>query len=133
MFLDTCFLVDLIREKVRSQRGPAIQKLESLGESEVRISVFVLCELRAGAEMSSDPVRELARVAALAETYPVVYPDSTFPGLFGKTLAAMARSGIPVPMMDLMVAVTAKKFGMPVLTRDVEHFGKIPGLTVITY
>jgi len=30
-------------------------------------------------------------------------------------------------------AVTAKKFGMPVLTRDVEHFGKIPGLAVVTY
>ena len=60
----------------RKQRGPAIQKLESLGETEVMISVFVVCELR---------------------------------------------------------AVTAKKFGMPVLTRDVEHFGKIPGLAVVTY
>jgi predicted nucleic acid-binding protein len=35
--------------------------------------------------------------------------------------------------MDLMIGVMAKRFGTVVLTRDVEHFQKIPGVTVLDY
>ena len=133
MVLDTSFLVDLLREKARGQHGPATTRLESLGEAELEVSVFVLCELLAGAELSRDPDREIARVTALAESYPVIYPDPAFPALFGKTLAAVTRNGTPVPTMDLLVAVTAKRLGVPVLTRDIEHFGQVPGLQTVSY
>jgi len=133
VLLDTSFLVDLLRERARRLRGPATQKLESLGDAELELCVFVLCELLAGAEMSRDPDREIARVTALAETYPVIYPDSAFPALFGKTLAAVTRNGTPVPTMDLLVAVLAKRLDVPVLTRDIEHFGQVPGLRVVDY
>ncbi len=133
MLLDTCFFVDLLREKARGQRGPATRRLESLGDTELEVSLFVLCELLAGAEMSRDPDHEIARIRALAESYPVVYPDQAFPALFAETLAALTRNGTPVPTMDLLVAITAKRLGVPVLTRDVEHFGKVPGLQVTSY
>lgn len=133
MFLDTSFLVDLLREHNRKERGPAVQKLESLGEIDVMISVFTLCELRAGAELSDNPRRELDRVTRLVEAHPVIYPDSSFPVLYGETLADLVRSGTPIPVMDLLMGVLALRFAVPVLTRDAGHFRKISGLEVLTY
>jgi predicted nucleic acid-binding protein len=85
MLLDTCFLVDLLRERNRNEQGAATRKLEALGDTEILIPVFVLCELRAGAELSRGPRRELAQVSRLVEAHPVVYPDSSFPALFGES------------------------------------------------
>jgi predicted nucleic acid-binding protein len=46
---------------------------------------------------------------------------------------SLLRNGTPVPVMDLLIGVTAKRFAAPVLTRDVAHFKKIPGLVVEEY
>ena len=133
VFLDTSFLVDLLRERNRKEEGPAVQKLRSLGETDVVISVFTLCELRAGAVLSGNPTLELDRVMKLVEPLPVIYPDSSFPVLYGETLAELTRDGIPVPVMDLLLAVLAKRFAFPILTRDARHFKKIAGLEISTY
>ena len=58
MFLDTSFCVDLFREQnklAEVAKCPASKKLKSLGDIPVYISVFVLCELEAGARLSSNP------------------------------------------------------------------------------
>jgi tRNA(fMet)-specific endonuclease VapC len=133
MLLDTSFLVDLLREGNKNEPGPATRRLEALEDAEFLIPVFVLCELRTGAELSRSPRRELAQVNRLVEAHPVVYPDSSFPALFGEAAALLIRNGTPVPVMDLMIGVVAKRFGAAVLTRDVEHFQKIPGVTVLDY
>jgi tRNA(fMet)-specific endonuclease VapC len=133
VFLDTCFWVDLLRERRKKERGPAIRMLESLGDTEILISVFVLCELRAGAELSENPRQELTRLSRLVESHPVIYPDSAFAVLYGEVFAVLLKNGTAIPVMDLLVGVTAKRFAMPVLTRDVGHFEKIPGLVVVGY
>ena len=133
MFFDTCFWVDLLRERNRQERGPATRRLASLGETQILVSVFVLCELRAGAESSENPQRELTRMSRLVESHPVIYPDAAFAVLYGELSAALLKNGTPIPVMDLLVGVTAKRFAAPVLTRDVAHFRKIPGLVVEEY
>jgi predicted nucleic acid-binding protein len=35
--------------------------------------------------------------------------------------------------MDLLIGVTAKMRGLPLLTRNVQHFASIPGLVLETY
>ena len=133
MFFDTCFWVDLLRERNREERGPATRMLASLGETQILISVFVLCELRAGAESSESPQKELTRMSRLVEPHPVIYPDAAFAVLYGELSAALLKNGTPIPVMDLLIGVTAKRFAAPVLTRDVAHFRKIPGLVVEEY
>ncbi len=51
-FLDTDFTVDLLREQRRRVVGPAHRKLQPLGDAPVRLSLFVICELEAGAALS---------------------------------------------------------------------------------
>lgn len=51
--LDTSFLVDLLRETSRNRPDGAVRFIDGLDADEVLgISVFVLCELMAGAELS---------------------------------------------------------------------------------
>ena len=133
MFLDSSFCIDLMREHNQGVNGPATTKLKSLGETGILISIFVVCELRAGAEMSKNPMQELARVESLVESLNVVYPDRSSAVLYGETVAALLKHGTPVPLMDVLVGVAAKAFGLPILTRDIDHFQKIPGLVVIGY
>jgi tRNA(fMet)-specific endonuclease VapC len=133
VFPDTSFCIDLLREQSRGTRGPASSKLEKLTGKPVLISLFVLCELRAGAEMSDNPRQELSRVIRLVEGFDIISPTPPFEVLYGETVGALMRSGTPIPRMDVLLGVMAKSFGMPVLTRDVNHFGKIPGLVVEEY
>ena len=72
-FFDTDFVIDLLREQRRGLAGRAHKKLHQLGDTPVRLSVFVVCELEAGASLSQDP-EERHRVHSLCEQFEVVYP-----------------------------------------------------------
>ncbi len=47
--------------------------------------------------------------------------------------AELARKGVIVGMADIIIAATARHFGLKVVTRDKEHFARIPKLAVETY
>jgi len=133
MFLDTSFCIDLMREQHRGGDGPATRKLRELGDAPLLASVFVLCELQAGARLSSRPRRELRKVALFSESVNVVYPDQALAVAYGEAEAHLRRNGTPIPTMDLLIGVTAKLHGLPLLANDPTHFALIPGLVVETY
>jgi len=133
MILDTSVCADLLREQAAGSDGPATRRLAALGEARVRLSVFTLCELEAGAASSAGPRRERERVRLLAARRSVVCPDERYARLYGEAKSALKKAGTPVPVMDLLIGVSALQAGEPLLTRDPEHFSKIPGLAVESY
>ena len=122
-----------MRERHRRIDGPATQKLSSLGQTPLYISLFALCELNTGAQLAEKPQEEIRKVQHLSELVEVVLPDQTFPIAYGEAEAALRRRGTTIPTMDLLIGVTAKAYGLPILTRDSIHFGRIPGLVVEGY
>jgi tRNA(fMet)-specific endonuclease VapC len=133
MFLDTTFCIDLMRERRRRIEGPATTKLRSLAQFPIYLSVFAACELHAGARMIKKPASELRRLQMFLELLEIVLPEPSFPVAYGEAEAQLRKKGRPIPTMDLLIGITAKVHGMPLLTRDSHHFGKIPGLVVETY
>ena len=133
MFVDTSFCVDLLRESRKSVEGPATRKLKELGDTTLQMSIFVSCELHAGAQLSSKPAEETKRVDRLTEFVEVILPDKTFAVSDGEAEAFLRRKGKGGSTMDLLIGVTAKVHGKPLLTRNVDHFLSIPGLMVETY
>jgi len=133
MFVDTCFCVDLMRETLRGESGPAIGKLRRLGGVRLQMPLFVLCELQAGARMASNARRELRRVERFAEQFDLVCPDVTFAVGYGVNEASLRQAGHPIPTMDLLVGTLAQLYGMPLITRDSEHYRRLPGLVVESY
>jgi len=133
MFLDTSFCIDVMRERKRGKKGPATRKLELLGETPLYISLFVACELQAGARMSDNPQEELRKVELFCEIVEMIRPNRSFAVAYGEAEAFLRLSGNPIATMDLLIGLTAKQYGLPLLTGDEDHFRRIPGLVVETY
>ena len=132
--LDSSFLIDLLRETARERPGPAFDLIESLDASEILgVSVHVVCELRAGAELSRRVLQEHEALDHLLSGVLVVFPDERFAPEYAKLLAATTRGGRRVAAMDLMIATAAILDGAPLVTRNVKDFSRVPGLRVLDY
>ena len=132
--LDSSFLIDLLRETSRERLGPAFDAIESFDESEtLAVSVHVVCELRAGAELARLPLREHEVLDRLLSGLIVAYPDSRFAPVYGRALAAAQRNGRTVPALDLLIATAALVDDAPLVTRNVKDFSRVPGLRVLSY
>jgi tRNA(fMet)-specific endonuclease VapC len=133
MFVDTNFIVELLRERNANRKGPAHGKLESIRNVKLRMPLFVLCELKAGAMQSSDPQAEIARLERLIEYLEPVYPAEGFAATYAEIAALLRKRGTPIPLMDLLTATLVKCHGSPILTRDQDHFKHVPGVVVESY
>lgn len=130
MFLDTSYCIALMREWARGSEGPAVKKLRELGDTSLRISLFVACELEAGARMSDNPNQEIRKVERFMEHVDVILPDRSFAVAYGEMEALLRGKGRPIPSMDLMIGVTARMHGVPLLAGPDSHFKQIPGLVL---
>ncbi len=131
--LDTTFAVDLLRETRRRQPGPATAMRGLLATEPLRISVHVVCELLAGAELSQNRTKERRRVRTFCDAVDIAYPDTRFAPAYGRLLALLQRVGQTVGTMDLLIATAAILDDAPLLTRNVREFSRVPDLEVIEY
>ncbi len=131
---DSSFLIDLQRELVRERPGVAFELIESFDAGEILgVSVHVVCELRAGAELTKKALAEHEAIDRLLSGLLVAYPDDRFPILYGRLLAATRRTGRAVASMDLLIGTAALLEDAALVTRNVKDFSKIPGLRVLGY
>ncbi len=132
--LDSSLLIDLLREADRERPGPAFDLMESLDEDETLVvSVHVLCELRAGAELARRPLREHAELDRLFNGVLVAYPDARFAPAHARLLASIHRQRRQVAAMDLLIATAALLDEAPLVTKNVKDFSRVPGLRVVGY
>ena len=131
-FLDTSFLIDLLREEKRRARGPAHQKLEQLSFTPVRLSLFVVCELEAGVSLSASK-KERGQIQLLCQHCEVVYPDDRLAPIYGNVLAHLQRQGTPIGVMDLLIGSQALAWDEPLISRNLKDFQKIPNLQLESY
>jgi predicted nucleic acid-binding protein len=132
--LDSSFLIDLQRETTRGRPGGALDFIEGLDDRELLgVSTYVLCELRAGAELARQALREHEELDRLFSGLTVAYPDSRFAPTYGRLFAAVQRGRRPVSTMDLLIATAALLDDAPLVTRNVKDFSRVPGLRLLEY
>jgi tRNA(fMet)-specific endonuclease VapC len=131
--LDTSFAVDLLRETRRRKPGPASALLETLKEEDLWLSVHVVCELFAGAELSRRPEEERKRILNFCAGVQIAYPATAFAPTYGHLLASLQRSGATVGTMDLLIATAAIVDDASLVTRNVKEFSRVPRLKVVGY
>ena len=127
--LDTSFLIDLQNER-RGRGGVvgAIAFLEAHPDTELLLPSAALGEYLEGfadpssaaARARTAPRRVLAVTAEVARHYAAV-------------ASALRDSGQLIGTNDLWIACAARVAGIPVVTRNVAHFRRVPGLTVVAY
>jgi tRNA(fMet)-specific endonuclease VapC len=75
----------------------------------------------------------LAKVRRLAELYPVI--DVTRPVMecFGELKASLSSAGTIVDDFDLLIGCTALTLNYSMVTNNIKHYQKIPGLKVVNW
>lgn len=66
----------------------------------------------------------------LEKQYPVLPFDDTVADIFASLAVSLRRQGTPRPVLDLMIAATARKHELILATLNARDFAGIPGLVV---
>jgi tRNA(fMet)-specific endonuclease VapC len=128
LILETTFLVDLEREHHRGKPGPAVTFLESNGDARLYLPFTVAGELAAGISM-----RDRSRWEAFLGPFYVLPSTAEVSWHYGRAFRHLHDNGRLIGANDLWIAATALANHMPVVTRNVEHFRRVPGLEVESY
>ena len=99
--LDSAFLIDLLRETASDRPGAAFELIETLDPGEILVvSVHVVCELRAGAELARRPREAHEVLDELLSGLLVAYPDDRFAPAYARLLVASSRGKQRVAAME---------------------------------
>jgi tRNA(fMet)-specific endonuclease VapC len=97
------------------------------------ISIITVGELYYGALRSSRPDQNLVRCDAFLEHVEVVNLERSIMLRFARIKAALAQRGEPIEDPDLLIAATALAVGAPLVTHNLSHFQRIPGLRLLDW
>ena len=128
LILETTFLVDLEREALRGEPGPAHRFLEDHADEELCIALTTAGEMACGPRLQEQGAWE-----ALVRRFRILTPDLEAAWSYGRTYRYLRDNGLLIGANDLWIAAVAIVHGLPLVTRDGSHFGRVPGLDVVTY
>jgi len=121
------------------RRGETVERLiervvTATGDQEAALSAIGLTELIHGLYRAKTPTLRLHRQTFLDEllTDLTVYPYTKETAMLaGKLDGEQQSKGVVIPFGDLLIGATALSLGFSVLTANLRHFQKIPGLSVM--
>ena len=128
LIIETSFLVDLEREHNRGTPGQAVEFLETHQDDRLYITFTVAGELAAGLSLADRTRWEefLGPFHLLACS-----PDVSWE--YGQAYRYLQANGLLIGGNDLWIAATALAYRMPVVTRTVQHYRRVPRLQVLDY
>jgi predicted nucleic acid-binding protein len=132
LLLDTCVLSEV-------QRGRADQRvlarIAAFEQREAFLSAMTIGELARGVALLDEGRRkqELAVwLATLEEQYAsrILPIDEEIARIWGELSASGRRQGIAIPVVDGLIAATALKYGLYIITRNTRDF-QVTGARII--
>lgn len=131
MILDTSFVEDVARED-----ESALERATRLAADGVpeRLSALTVYELYWGIGYVERPQAEKDGVDAVLETKEIYDVTPEIARKAGRIAGNLSSQGNPLnDPGDEIIGATGVVYDEPVLTRNVDHFERIPGLEVETY
>ncbi len=128
--LDTSFLVSLIR---RDQSAlDELKKIESEGQK-ITTTPISACELFEGAYKSKKVGKEVGKVTEILRRVKLLDFSLEVCERYGKLIRELKSVGRPIGDLGTLITSLALTSNEPILTANVEHFSKVPGLIVRTW
>ena len=128
LILETTFLIDLERDRSRDRKCATRDFLERHGDHRLFITDVIAGELAAGVSPGKREVWEefIRPFRILPLTRDVCWE-------YGVAYRYLQEQGRLIGGNDLWIGAAGLTYGMPVVTRNLEHFRRIPRLEVISY
>ena len=128
--LDTSVLVSLLRK----DRSALSHLSRAVTEgSKISTTVVSLCELYAGAYASTNPTKELQKIERLTSTLEIFILTEEASRRYGELLNSKPIKAQPIGDFDLIIAAIVLTNSEALITRNPEHFGRVPGLSFETW
>ena len=127
--IDTDVLIDLLRN-VKKVVG-FLAEIEEKG-SLLSTTVINAFELYYGAHKSREREQNLLATRKLLNRLILLPLGLTSAETAGRIYAELETKGQPIGLRDALIGAIVLTKGFTIITRNVEHFQKITGLTVIT-
>jgi predicted nucleic acid-binding protein len=122
--VDTCFLIDLIREDPGAIRYAEEEPL-------LRTTSISAAEFLYGARISMKPgLSDAART--FLSYFAILSFDTEAAEIYADIAAGLRKTGSRISSFDELIAAIALRHDAAIVSRDT-HFSAIPGLTVIPY
>jgi tRNA(fMet)-specific endonuclease VapC len=128
LILETTFLVDLEREALRRVPGPAHRFLKEHAHQELCITLTTAGELASGPRLE-----EREHWNSLVRRFRILIPDLDTAWAYGQRHRYLKDNGLLIGANDLWIAAAAIVHGLPLVTRNASHFGRVPDLSVVSY
>lgn len=128
IILETTFLIDLQREVGKKKVGPAQKFLERQADSLLYITFTIAGELAAGISM-----RDKARWEDFLRPFYILPWTTDVSWEYGGMYRYLSENGLLIGTNDLWIASTALAFQIPLVTANIKHYRRVPGLKLIPY
>lgn len=110
-------------------QGQVGARLQTQRPSDLRISAITLAELRYGADRKGS--RKLhGLIDTFATAVEVVPFDEAAAAEFGRIGSILAERGTSIGEFDVLIAAHAVALRCTLVTNNVRHFARVPGLSV---
>jgi predicted nucleic acid-binding protein len=113
-----------------ANRAPATETLRRLAPDGLAISWATVGEVYEGAFGFPDPEAHLAVFRRFLQPFRLIGLDDPLMTRFAELRALLRRRGQLLPDFDLLVGATALEHNLTVLTFNVRHLSRIPGLRI---
>ena len=129
MILDTDLLVGLLRND-----SAAIKFFRTVETSNVFITSINSFELYHGAYNSDYREQSLIFVAELIHRFERIFEmDVNASRIAGEIVTLLKKKGTPLDLPDVFIGSIALAHNESIVTRNTEHFKRIPGLNLIRW
>ena len=128
LILDSTYLIDLEQEIGRQSPGPAHEFLEQHGSQRFFTTFTVSGEIAAGYPPEERPTWE-----ELMAPFQVLEWSPEVSWRYAQTYRYLKRVGLLIGANDLWIAATALAYEAPLVTSDLQHYPRVPGLSVRSY
>ena len=121
---DTNTCISLLRQK----QPDLIARWRSTKVADITLCSIVVYELRHGAESSSDPQREHAKLDLFLAPFSSLPFDDVCGAKCAEIRRALERKGETIGPHDLQIAAIALQHNLTLVTHNTREFGRIPSL-----
>ena len=128
LILETSFLIDLERERLAQSEGSAHRFLERYSDSHLFVTETIAGEIAAGAPTNSRTLWE-----TFLAPFGVLPIDRGVAWQYGRIYRYLRSNGMLIGNNDLWIAATAVTHAYPVVTKDADHYRRVPDLDVLMY
>jgi len=122
--LDTDVCIELLKGKEK------VIKIRESIDDDIGISFMSIAELYYGAEKSTNQIKNYNEIEKLLLSMEIIQSDYRILKRFGKIKALLQKQGITLADADIFVAATTLETGTKLITGNVRHFERIPGLVI---